>query len=192
MVRFRVFAMYVRTELVHTYIVKRPSFLLYRFLAVPKMGTATSIIKIWVGDSPTPCWQGKGVVKHDIHLTWSVLTWLWPIWSQPLQGSNKRLRPLKPFAGCVCTGLVHTYIAKRPSSPIYSFIPRGKWASQAVQVPQFPDSPIRGGLLSWRCCWCAPGCTFSGWQSRHRWSSGLSELPGCSPHTTSYKWYRGL
>ena len=69
MVRFRVFAMYVRTELVHTYIVKRPSFLLYRFLAVPKMGTATSIIKIWVGDSPTPCWQGKGVVKHDIHLT---------------------------------------------------------------------------------------------------------------------------
>lgn len=76
MVRFRVFAMYVRTELVHTYIVKRPRFLLYRFLAVPKMGTATSIIKIWVGDSPTPCWQGKGVVKHDIHLTWSVLTWL--------------------------------------------------------------------------------------------------------------------
>ena len=70
MVRFRVFAMYVRTELVHTYIVKRPSFLLYSFLAVPKMGTATSIIKIWVGDSPTPCWLGKGVVKHDIHLTW--------------------------------------------------------------------------------------------------------------------------
>ena len=65
MVRFRVLAMYVRTELVHTYIAKRPSFLLYRFLAVPKMGTATSIIKIWVGDSPTPCWQGKGVVKHD-------------------------------------------------------------------------------------------------------------------------------
>ena len=76
MVRFRVFAMYVRTELVHTYIAKRPSFLLYRFLAVPKMGTATSIIKIWGGDSPTPFWQDEGVVKHDIHLTWSVLTWL--------------------------------------------------------------------------------------------------------------------
>ena len=40
------------------------------------MGTATSIIKIWVGDSPTPFWQDEGVVKHDIHLTWSVLTWL--------------------------------------------------------------------------------------------------------------------
>ena len=76
MVRFRVFAMYVRTELVHTYIAKRLSFLLYRFLAVPKMGTATSIIKIWVGDSPTPFGQDEGVVKHDIHLTWSVLTWL--------------------------------------------------------------------------------------------------------------------
>ena len=46
MVRFRVFAMYVRTELVHTYIVKRPSFLLYRILAVPKVGTATSIARI--------------------------------------------------------------------------------------------------------------------------------------------------
>lgn len=57
-------------------LITETSFLLYRFLAVPKMGTATSIIKIWVGDSPTPCWQGKGVVKHDIHLTWSVLTWL--------------------------------------------------------------------------------------------------------------------
>ena len=63
---FRIFAMYVRTELVHMYIAKRPSFLLYRFLAVPKMGTATSIIKIWVGDSPTPFWQDEGVVKHDI------------------------------------------------------------------------------------------------------------------------------
>ena len=76
MVRFGVLAMYVRTELVHTYIAKRPSFLLYRFLAVPKMGTATSIIKIWVGDSPSPFWQGKGVVKYDTHLTWSVLTCL--------------------------------------------------------------------------------------------------------------------
>ena len=46
MVRFRVFAMYVRTELVHTYIAKRPSFLLYRILAVPKVGTATSTAQI--------------------------------------------------------------------------------------------------------------------------------------------------
>ena len=37
--------MYVRTELVHMYIAKRPSFLLYRILAVPKMGTATSTVK---------------------------------------------------------------------------------------------------------------------------------------------------
>ena len=45
MVRFRVFAMYVRTELVHTYIAKRPSFLLYRILAVPKVGTGTSTVR---------------------------------------------------------------------------------------------------------------------------------------------------
>ena len=38
--------MYVRTELVHTYIAKRPSFLLSRILAVPKVGTATSIARI--------------------------------------------------------------------------------------------------------------------------------------------------
>ena len=47
MVRFRVFAMYVRTELVHTYIGKRPSFLLYRILPVPKVGTGTSTV--WFG-----------------------------------------------------------------------------------------------------------------------------------------------
>ena len=33
--------MYVHTDFVHMYIAKRPSFLLYRILVVPKMGTAT-------------------------------------------------------------------------------------------------------------------------------------------------------
>lgn len=75
MVRFRVFAMYVRTELVHTYIVKG-QVSSYTGFGRSQNGNSHFNHKIWVGDSPTPCWQGKGVVKHDIHLTWSVLTWL--------------------------------------------------------------------------------------------------------------------
>ena len=76
MVRFGDFAMYVCTSSVRTYIAIKRNPLDSLIVAVPKRGTATSIIKIWVGDSPTPFWQDEGVVKHDIHLTWSVLTWL--------------------------------------------------------------------------------------------------------------------
>src|SRR5699024_12443655 len=60
--------------------------------------------------------------------------------SQPLQGSNKQLRPLEPFAEWVCTDFVHTYIAKRPSSPIYRVTdPRIGGQAQAGQELQFPD-----------------------------------------------------
>ena len=92
MVRFRVFAMYVRTELVHTYIAKRRSSLIYMILVVPKMGTATSTVK------------ERSASRRPLDFIEDFLY----------------IRELAFFAVYVCTSSVRTYIAKTLKRTIYT------------------------------------------------------------------------
>ena len=74
---FRVFAMYVRTELVHMYIAKRPSFLLYRILAVPKMGTWSEPVGLGQNDHLI---TGIGLKQMNFRKGYTIKR-MWTFWS---------------------------------------------------------------------------------------------------------------
>ena len=80
MVRFRVFAMYLRTELVHTYIAKRPSSLVY-IITGPGMGEqaqAGQVLRLSdssIRGGPFDCGVGKEKVYPDSGYT-SFYVWM--------------------------------------------------------------------------------------------------------------------
>ena len=64
---------------------------------------------------------------------------------------------------------VHTYIAKRSNSPIYSITgPRMREQAQAGPGLQFLGSPIHGGLRVDNIVGVLQVCTFSDWRSGYR------------------------
>ena len=135
--RFGVFAMYVCTGSVRTYIAKRRNPLTIPDFGCSRSGNSQFNCSIRnaskkVGNSLSPFWQGKGVVLHDILLIWNngfdFSFACDQIGHSQFKGVTNGYHPLEPFAEWVCTDLVHTYIAKRPGLP-YTELPPPGWGS---------------------------------------------------------------